>query len=183
MATASGDRSAHFPKIEAKHGKSIAFWFQQVRDLGDAKYEEQIALLRERYGFSRAHANAVVMSVRGSTTSKRFSTVEQYLAVLPDDQRATVRAIVDALGQEYPDCEWVMAWNQPMLRNGAGYLFGVSAAKHHLLIAPWGKDALEQLAPRLTAYKVNKKTIQVPNDWKVDRHLLRDLVAESGAGD
>jgi uncharacterized protein YdhG (YjbR/CyaY superfamily) len=29
----------------------------------------------------------------------------------------------------------------------------------------------------LTDYKVNKKTIRVPVDWKPDKKLLRDMVA------
>jgi uncharacterized protein YdhG (YjbR/CyaY superfamily) len=29
----------------------------------------------------------------------------------------------------------------------------------------------------LTPYQVNKKTIQVPTDWKVDRPLLKQLVS------
>jgi hypothetical protein len=37
-------------------------------------YDEQMALLQGDHGFSRAHANAVVMYTRGSTTSRRFST-------------------------------------------------------------------------------------------------------------
>jgi len=177
MATASGDRSAHFPKIEAKHGKPVAFYMQELADLGDAKYPDQIALLRERYGFSQAHANAVVMTFRGSPSSKRFTTVEQYLKSLPVDQRTTASAIIAAISKRYPTFEWVIAWNQPMLRTNGNYVFGISAAKHHLLVAPWGKAALQELAPKLTEYKVNKKTIQVPNDWKVNATLLHDLVA------
>jgi hypothetical protein len=36
---------------------------------------------------------------------------------------------------------------------------------------------LDAFAPRLTGYKVNKKTIEVPADWKPDKELLRDMVA------
>jgi uncharacterized protein YdhG (YjbR/CyaY superfamily) len=31
--------------------------------------------------------------------------------------------------------------------------------------------------PRLEGYEVNKKTIKVPFDWKVDKKLLCDMVA------
>ena len=36
---------------------------------------------------------------------------------------------------------------------------------------------LDEFRPRLTDYKVNKKTIQVPVDWKPDAKLLRDMAA------
>jgi uncharacterized protein YdhG (YjbR/CyaY superfamily) len=32
---------------------------------------------------------------------------------------------------------------------------------------------LNAFRPKLTAYKVNKKTIAVPNDWEVDTKLLQ----------
>jgi len=65
MPAASGDRSVHFPAIEKKHGAPITKWIKLLEKLGDAKYPEQIAFLREKHGFSQAHANALVMYVRG----------------------------------------------------------------------------------------------------------------------
>ena len=44
--------------------------------------------------------------------------------------------------------------------------------KNHLLIGPWGDGIIAKFAPKLTEYKVNKKTIQVPVDWDVDAKLL-----------
>lgn len=37
-----------------------------MAELVDQKYPEQIAHLRENYGFAQAHANALVMYSRGS---------------------------------------------------------------------------------------------------------------------
>lgn len=48
MAPTSGDRAAHFPAIERKHGRPVAYYLDELADLGDAKYQEQIDLLRER---------------------------------------------------------------------------------------------------------------------------------------
>ena len=51
--------------------------------------------------------------------------------------------------------------------------------KKHILLAPWGDGVLAPFAARLEAdgYTVQKKTVRVPLDWKVDKALLRDLVA------
>ncbi|MFM7617542.1 MAG: DUF4287 domain-containing protein [Actinomycetes bacterium] len=177
MPTKSGDRSAHFPAIEKKHGRPVAFYLQEFADLGDAKYQEQIDLLRERHGFSQAHANAVVMYARGSTTSKRVDTPEAYFASLGGEREVTIRAIFAAIASKYPDLELVIAWNQPMLKQGKDYVFGVSAATNHLLLGPWGgiSDAVKD---RLKGLEANKKTIRVPVDWKVDAPLLRLMVRE-----
>jgi uncharacterized protein YdhG (YjbR/CyaY superfamily) len=42
-------------------------------------------------------------------------------------------------------------------------------------MAPWSKDVLADFADRLEDFKVNKKTIQVPVDWKVNAKLLQDM--------
>ena len=175
MPTASGDRSAQFPAIEKKHGQPVSFFLEQLAGLGDAKYEAQMAYLQENHGFSRAHANAVVMYHRGSTTSKRFGTPDDYLATLQPQAATTVRAILGAITQKYPQLELVMAWNQPMLRLGKQYVFGLSVAKQHVLLLPLG-PAMERLADRLAKYETNKKTVKVPLDWKVDAALLRAMV-------
>lgn len=176
MAT-NPDRTSYFPAIEKKYGQSMSYWFDQMAEISDRTYPEQIAFLKENHGFSQAHANAVVMYSRGSTTSRRFDTLDEYLVDCDATKQKTVRAIFRALTSRYPTMELVIAWNQPMLRLGDQYVLGVSVLTDHILIAPWGNDVLTTFAPRLTDYKVNKKTIQVPVDWKPDATLLRDMAA------
>ena len=177
MPTRSGNREDYFPLIEKKYGEKISYWLKAVKDLGkDAKYPEQIALLRENYGFSQAHANAVVMYVRGSTSSKRHDTVDSYLKTLTEPRRSTVKAIIDTIMKKRPKLELVMAWNKPMFKWEGKYVFGVAAASNHLLIAPFNPDVLKEFEDRLEGYTVLKKTIQVPADWKVNAKLLNDMV-------
>lgn len=147
-----------------------------MKELKGQKYPEQVAYLRENYGFSQAHANALVMYSRGSTTSKRFETPKDYFATLDAKQVKTVKAIFRAITSKYPDLELVIAWNQPMLRSGKDYIFGVSAATNHILMAPFSKDVLEKFAPKMKDLDVNKKTIGIPSDWAVDAKLLQSIV-------
>ena len=173
---ASGDRAAHFPAIEKKYGKPVSHWLKMLADLGDAKYPEQIALLRERHEFSQAHANALVMFARGSTSSKRFANPSEYFASVGPAKAKTIRAIIGAIRKKHPNLELVMAWNQPMLRDGERYVFGMSASTNHLLIAPWDAKVLKSLSAKLKAYEVNKKTVKIPIDWKVDAALLDAMI-------
>ena len=87
-------------------------------------------------------------------------------------KKKTVRSIFKAITSEYPKLELVIAWNQPMLKIDGQYIFGVSVLKKYILLAPFSKQVLEKFAPKLTGYVVNKKTIQVPVDWKPDAKLL-----------
>ena len=171
------DRASYFPAIEKKYGMPMSYWFDQMDAISDRKYPEQVAFLKENHGFSQTHANALVMYCRGSKSAHRVHTLDEYLADADDTKRETVHAILEAITSKWPKMETVIAWNQPMLRYNDQYIFGVMVLKRHILIAPWSKDVLDEFAPRLTDYKVNKKTIQVPADWKPDKKLLQDMVA------
>jgi len=175
MADASGDRSNYFPAIEKKHGEKIQYWIKMLKDLESTKYPEQIAYLRENYGFSQAHANALVMYVRGSTSSKRVSTPAEFFKGIDPVARKTAKLIFSAITEKYPDLELVVAWNQPMLRQGKDYIIGISVANNHITINPFSGNVLEQCSKRLSKYVVNKKTFQVPLDWKVDFILLHSI--------
>jgi uncharacterized protein YdhG (YjbR/CyaY superfamily) len=167
-----GDRSSHFPKIEAKYGQTMRYWFAVMKEIVDLKYPQQIAFLKEEHGFSQAHANALVMYSRGSKSSKRFDDLVGYLKVQDEVKSKTIRKIFRVIQKKYPKLELVIAWNQPMLKLGREYMFGASILKNHILIAPWNPKVLSAMKQDLQGYKVNKKTVQVPVDWKVDEKLM-----------
>jgi uncharacterized protein YdhG (YjbR/CyaY superfamily) len=174
---ANPDRASYFPAIEKKYGQPMSYWFGQMENVADEKYPQQIAYLKENYGFSQTHANALVMYTRGSKSAHRVHTLDEYLAPCDQTQQETIRAILEAITSKYPKMETVIAWNQPMLRLNGDYIFGVMALKKYILMAPWSTDVLHEFLPRLTDFKVNKKTIQVPSDWKPNKKLLRDMAA------
>ena len=151
-------------------------WFGLLREFGEAKYPEQIALLREVHGFSQAHANAVVMHHRGSTSSKRHDSVDDYFASIPPPHAQLSREIFAAITKRHKKLHLVIAWNQPMLKSDDAYVIGVSASKNHLTIGPWGDGVIAAFADDLNGYTTNKKTFTVPLDWKVDSRLLNRIV-------
>ena len=169
-------REAHFPAIEKRYGEKMAHWFKVMASLEGKKYLEQVAHLKESYGFSQAHANALVMYSRGSTSSRRFETPNDYFKTLSPQQRKTVKAIFAAITSKHPELELVIAWNQPMLRLDKKYILGISVATNHILLAPFSNDVLDAMRPKLKDFTVNKKTIAVPNDWSIDSKLLLAMV-------
>ena len=172
------DRESFFPKIEKKHGQPMKYWFQVMKDLEGLKYPEQIAYLKEEHGFSQAHANALVMYSRGSVSSKRFDTLADFLKNEDADKQKTIKKIFKVIKDKHPKSELVIAWNKPMIKMNDKYIFGIATTKNYLLIAPFDADTIDALRPKLKDYKVNKKTIEVPSDWKVDEKLLLAIVKE-----
>ncbi|MFM8751588.1 MAG: iron chaperone, partial [Actinomycetota bacterium] len=92
-------------------------------------------------------------------------------------KQKTVKKIFRTIQKKYPKLELVIAWNQPMLKLDKDYLFGVSVLKNHILVAPFNAKVLQEMKKDLTDYKVNKKTVQVPVDWKVDEKLLLKMIS------
>lgn len=179
MAVSDGDRERYFPLIEKKYGEKMSYWFKVMKQLEGEKYPVQVSHLKENYGFSQAHANAVVMYARGSTSSKRFETPAEYFKTVTPAQAKTMKAIFKAMTSKFPELELVVAWNQPMLKSGKNYLFGCSAATNHILIAPWNQEVLKKYTPKFKDYTVNKKTIALPNNWEVDAKLLQAMMKDS----
>ncbi|MBU3693153.1 MAG: hypothetical protein FGM47_06530 [Candidatus Nanopelagicaceae bacterium] len=154
----------------------MGYWHSVMKDIADLKYPQQIAYLKEEHGFSQEHANALVMYSRGSKSSKRFSTFDSFLAKHDVVKQKTVKKIFKSIQSKYPKLELVIAWNQPMLKLDKDYIFGVSIARNHILIAPFNSEVIKSMEKDLHGFKVNKKTIQVPVDWKVDEKLLHKMI-------
>ena len=179
MSVSEGDREKHFPVIEKKYGEKMAYWFAIMKKLDGKKYPEQIAYLRENYGFSQSHANALVMYSRGSLSAKRHESPAAYFKSIDPQQAKKVREIFKVITDKYPKLELVVAWNQPMLKLGDNYIIGIGVATHHIIIGPWG-DVIQAFGPKfatLEGVKVNKKTISIPNDWVIDTKLIQSMIA------
>ena len=176
MALKDHSREAHFPLIEKKYGHKMSYWFSVMKDLADEKYPAQIAYLRENHGFSQAHAKALVMYSRGSTSTRKYETPAAYYKTIGKDQAKVMRTIFKTIATKYPKAELVIAWNQPMMKIGTDYVFGATAATKHILLSPWSADVIAEFAPKMADLVVKKKTIGVPNDWAVDTKLILALV-------
>ncbi|MEL0127237.1 MAG: DUF4287 domain-containing protein [Actinomycetota bacterium] len=172
----TADRTSYFPLIEKRYGRPMSFWHEEMTKVADKKYPEQMAFLRNEHGFSRAHANALVQYSRGSHSSRRYETVDDYLAEHDDDKQRTLQAILTTIAEEFPESSVVIAWNHPMVMIDGQYVFGVSVYSKHLLLAPFGDGVIDQFRERLGDYELNKKTVKVPIDWQVDRALIRDMI-------
>ncbi|MFM8673278.1 MAG: DUF4287 domain-containing protein, partial [Candidatus Nanopelagicus sp.] len=52
MAITNTDRTSYFPLIEKRYGEKMSYWYSVMKKLEGKKYPEQIAHLKENYGFS-----------------------------------------------------------------------------------------------------------------------------------
>lgn len=105
-----------------------------------------------------------------------FTNVDEYYSNIDKTKADTLRSVVDYILTLDPRMDVKIAWNQPQLHIGKTYIFGMSAATHHLMLAPWGDGILDAHRSQLGDYFVNKRTFRIPVDWQLDRDLIRSLV-------
>ena len=111
-------------------------------------------------------------------STPRFQSVEEYLASLDPTKASTLRAVIDLVLDGFPELDAKISWNVPQIHRRGEYVFGVSALKSHLALAPWSTRVMEDFTPRLEKdhLVVRKNLVQVPIDWQVDAELIEDLV-------
>jgi uncharacterized protein len=108
--------------------------------------------------------------------SSRFNSVEDYLVSLDPTKAKTIRAVIDSILEHFPELEVKISWNVPQIHRNEKYVFGISALKNHLALAPWSARVIEDFRARLEHYVVRKNLFQIPVDWEIDAQLLQDLV-------
>lgn len=111
-------------------------------------------------------------------SSSKFRDVDDYLASLESTKGNTLKGIIDFILKVFPDLDCKLAWNVPQICRGSDYVFGMSALKNHLALAPWSTDVMEAFKEELESegYVVKKNLFQIPNEWKIDEELLKRLV-------
>jgi uncharacterized protein len=108
--------------------------------------------------------------------ASRIDSLEDYLASLDATKAKTISAVIESILTQFPELEVKISWNVPQIHRDGQYVFGVSALKSHLALAPWSARVIEDFRARLGQYVVRKNLFQIPVDWEIDAALLQNLV-------
>jgi len=111
------------------------------------------------------------------------ATVDQYLAALPEEQRAALERLRGQCLAAAPEADEVIAYAIPGLRLHGRYLVGYGAAKRHLSFFP-GKAPIQANLERLEGFDLDKGTVRFQPDRPIPAEvvelLVRSRVAERG---
>ncbi|MEV3937190.1 DUF1801 domain-containing protein [Glycomyces sp. NPDC049804] len=106
------------------------------------------------------------------------ATVDEYLAGLPEERQAAMRAIRDACRAAMPGFTELMAYGMPGLsRDGtaAGIEIAFASQKRYLSFYLMRADVREAFAARLEGRDMGKGCLRFAGPAKVDLKLVRDL--------
>ena len=107
----------------------------------------------------------------GATTAK---TVDEYLATLPKEARATLEKIRKTIKAAAPKAAEVISYQMPMYKQH-GMLVGFAAFKDHCSLFP-GAHAIATHKDELKAYKTSKGTVRFPTGKPLPSVLVKKLV-------
>jgi len=101
-------------------------------------------------------------------------TVDDYLAGLPEESRATLEKIRKTIKAAAPKATEVISYQVPMYKQH-GMLLGFAAFKDHCSLFP-GPKALATYKDELKAYKISKGTIRFPIGKPLPVALVKKIV-------
>jgi uncharacterized protein YdhG (YjbR/CyaY superfamily) len=101
------------------------------------------------------------------------ATIDEYLAGVPDDQRAALQRLREQIHAAAPDATEAISYGLPAFRLDGRFFAGFGATKTQCSFYA-GKAPLEALADELTEYKLWKGTI----NFRAGQPLPAELVAK-----
>ena len=105
------------------------------------------------------------------------STVEDYLAALPDERRVVVEELRRTIKAAAPEATETIAYLMPALRSHGGqFLVSYAAFKRHYSLFPASGAVVEALGEELKPYLAGKGTIQFPADKPIPAALVEKIV-------
>ena len=105
------------------------------------------------------------------------STVEEYLAALPDDRRVVLEELRATIRAAAPEATETIAYQMPAFRShGDRFLVSYAAFKRHSSLFPASGAVVEALGEELTPWLSGKGTIRFPVDRPIPLELVTRIV-------
>lgn len=104
------------------------------------------------------------------------TTVESYLAALPEGRRAAVEQLRATVIAAAPGATEVIAYQMPALRLGGRFLVSYASFARHVSLFPASDGVRAALGAELTPYLSGKGTIRFPADQPLPLDLVRRVV-------
>lgn len=106
---------------------------------------------------------------------EKAKSVEEYLSALPEDARATLEKIRQAIKTAAPMATEKISYGMPSFHH-QGYLVYYAAWKNHCSFFPASNEVMETFAKELERHDVAKGTIRFPFGKPLPATLVKKIV-------
>jgi len=104
------------------------------------------------------------------------TTVDEYMAGLDEDRRATLEQIRAAVKQVAPEATEAISYKMPAFKLNGRFLVSYDAFKRHSSLFPASDAVCEELGDEIAPYLSGKGTIRFPSTEPVPVDLVRRVV-------
>jgi uncharacterized protein YdhG (YjbR/CyaY superfamily) len=112
-----------------------------------------------------------------------MSSFDDYLATVPEAQRAELERIRQVVRRTVPDAEEATSYGMPAFKYKKRPLLGFKASKNHLSVFPFSPEAVHAARSALAGFDLSKgpvrftpqKPIPKPALEQLLRHRLREI--------
>ncbi len=105
------------------------------------------------------------------------STVDEYLAELPDDRRAVVEELRRTINAAAPDVTETIAYQMPSLRGPDGrFVLSYASFKSHYSLFPASDEVIKALGAEIQPYLAGQATIRFPTSRPIPMDLVTKVV-------
>jgi uncharacterized protein YdhG (YjbR/CyaY superfamily) len=104
------------------------------------------------------------------------STVEDYLADLPDEQRAALEKLRQTIKAAAPEATETISYKMPAFKTHGRFFVSFAAFTDHYSLFPASQTVKDALGEKLTPYISGKATIRFPWDEPLPVSLVKEIV-------
>lgn len=109
-----------------------------------------------------------------SDEKKKIETIDEYLAIFPEDVGAILQSIRQTIHEVAPDAVEAISYQIPTFKYKGKNLIHFAAFKKHIGLYPTG-EGMEAFQDQLSAYKTSKGAIQLPLDQAMPLDLIKQI--------
>ena len=115
-------------------------------------------------------------SFREGDWDGRPASVEDYLAALPEDQRAALEKLRKTIKAAAPEATETISYQMPAFKNQGRFLVSYAAFKDHCSFFPASNAVMEALGEELEPYFSGKGTLRFTADKPLPAALVKKIV-------
>jgi len=105
------------------------------------------------------------------------TSVEEYLAALPDDRRAALEILRQTISAAAPEAIETIAYQMPAYRSHGGqFLVSFAAYKRHNSLFPASEAVVDELGEEVAPYLAGKGTIRFAADKPIPTGIVARMV-------
>ncbi len=104
------------------------------------------------------------------------TSVEEYLAALPDERRSAVQELRRTIRAVAPEATELISYQMPAFRSHGQFLVSYAAFKNHYSLFPASESVVDGLGEELKPYLSGKGTIRFPADEPIPSALVTKIV-------